>query len=87
MEVEGLVGWSPDFENAILHAAAAGGCAYWARKEPDAAPGLTRAAQRYRTVAADLVTEWIGTLAATGDGAASAHQQPAPGGGGRLRSE
>jgi hypothetical protein len=41
----------------LSHTRVAGSCEQYARLEPRAAPGLRKAADKYRTVAADLMRE------------------------------
>lgn len=43
---------------AITHARVAGGCRFHARKNPDAARGLVKAADKHSADARTLLTEW-----------------------------
>lgn len=45
------------FAELIAHTALAGACGLWTRREPLAAPGLTRIAERERGLAASLMEQ------------------------------
>lgn len=54
MDQEAADGW---FQDWLRHVSVSGACELHARLEPRAAPGLRKAADKYRTVAADLMRE------------------------------